>query len=145
MLQTELEQGVQFAASTYRELFVERYQREPLAEQIQLAVLRGLVRRHGLKQVVQLLTAYFATTGDNGWYERNGHSMEVFAKSIGALNAKVGTTEKKAHVYRNLYIRVDSVCPTCKEYFGLVCNARDVEKKTHFTVCPECAKKSALQ
>lgn len=137
----ELDKGTQFAADTYRELYVEKYLRPPLPEQIGHAVLRGLVRRMGLPQVVALLNEYFQTDGDKEWYRRHGHSAECFAKNIGALNASAGKKEKKVKSINSLLIRIDSVCPKCEKYFALVVKANpvEVEKKTHFTLCPSCA------
>lgn len=138
MHQNEVEEDLQSAIDTYKELYVEKYQREPLSQQIGVAVLRALVRQHGLDKILALLRQFFAGNGDKDWYQRQGHSMECFAKSMGSLNAALGTVEKKEHRQRTLMLSVDSVCPKCKEYFKLILNAKDVGLKTHFTLCPSC-------
>ncbi len=142
MQESDLEQGVMFAVDTYKELFVNRYQRQPLSQQIGHAVLRGLVRQHGLRPILDLLRTFFATPGDNEWYQKNGHSMEVFAKNIGALNARLGTKEKAVARVENLLISVDSACPKCRALFKLVLKPSEVGVKTHLTVCDNCAKPS---
>lgn len=138
MHQHEVDEEITIAVDTYKELYVEKYQREPLTQQIGQAILRGLIRQHGLEKILALLRQFFAGNGDKDWYLRQGHSMECFAKSMGPLNAALGTVEKKEQRQRTLMLSVDSVCPKCKEYFKLILNAKDVGLKTHFTLCPSC-------
>jgi len=135
----ELERSVNFIVATYRELFMDRYHREPLAAQIGHSILRSLVRQYGVKQLLELLREYFSQTGDKEWFVRNGHSAEVFAKNIGVVNASLGAKQKKERP-KPLFVRIESWCPTCKKSFFLSCRATpsEIEKKKDFTVCPDC-------
>ena len=139
MQRDELERSVSFLVDTYRELYMGRYHRPPLPEQVGQAILRGLITRIGLKQSIALLTEFFSQNGDKDWYVRQGHSAECFVKNIGALNASVGSKEKKVAVQQNILMKVESQCPKCQKYFFLVVDKEGYENKTNFTLCPGCS------
>ena len=141
MQEVELVGQSNLLQDNYIGFYKKRYGVAPIAMSFSdRSVLKDLVKEVGMTRSVELLEFYLESSGEQDWFVRKGHSLQVFRESIHILNALLGAGSKKRSS-RGLMIKIWTTCKNdrCPERLLVEGEASEVERLPYSQFCPKCS------
>jgi hypothetical protein len=141
MQEVELVGQSNLLQDNYIGFYKKRYGVAPIAMSFSdRSVLKDLVKEVGMTRSVELLEFYLESSGEQDWFVRKGHSLQIFKDSIHILNALLGPGRKKG-ASRKLMIKIWTSCKNnrCNERLWVEGEASDAEGLPYSQFCPKCS------
>lgn len=154
MKDVDLVNEANLSVDAYRESYAKRYGAYPLLDgmaQIGASIFfKKMIRQYDIKKTLAMISFYLRSDGDNGWWLKKGHSVDIMEKDFAALHgmfcanqgmraaalgASVDTTD---HL-----IAFMTRCYECNQDFEIVCRGSEMGDKAHLTLCRNCEAKAA--
>lgn len=129
--------------SAYIQFFKERYGTEPIFDDLEdFSVFSWLARKVGEQKAHDLVQMYIIMDGDNGWFIKNGHSLQILRKNINVVSAQLGLRSRNKFHSKHSNIWFIAHCDKCLEQGMIICKPSQVTGWDHY--CNECQKKGAI-
>jgi hypothetical protein len=119
-----------------------RYGVEPIITNIGIArtALKDITRKVGLEKTLQLIDAFLASDGDNGWYARTAHSIKTLSSKIDEVQLLLARqTKRSVPKGWDPVVIFDSGCPkaNCSNGVTITCKVSEMGKLAYSVPCDE--------
>lgn len=123
----------------YRAAYRERYKTDPILNVgMASTIVRDIIRNAGVSRAKLIVRHYLKMSGNDEYFIKRGHTLDVLQRDINLVNANLGagsTSPSKA-------IIIDTLCPSCGQYFKMSGPAMEILPRTHTVLCTSCEAKA---
>lgn len=123
----------------YKTEYVKRYKVEPVfsMNRSDHQTLSEILKSLGYERSVMAIKQYLKMNGENDWFTKRGHSIDVLKKDLNIVNAAI--QKQIGHEPRHgIPIELNFSCDECHQYFRLHCDASSSFKAR--ILCPACQR-----